>query len=89
MKLTSTTIATLRLIGKTGKTTGYGYVINIYPRRNLRTGTVQALIQRGLLENSGETLNVGATLDGLKGHYVPLYRLSDAGKQQLAEVSHD
>lgn len=89
MKLTSTMLTTIRLIGKSGKTTGYGYAINIYPRRNLRTGTVQALIQRGLLEDSGETLNVGITLDGLKGHHVPLYRLSDAGKQQLAEVSHD
>lgn len=59
-------------------TTGFGYNNNPTRKRYLNSNTVHALIKRRLLEQSGETV-------WWNDHDVPLYRLSETGKQALKD----
>jgi hypothetical protein len=57
-----------------GKTTEFGYTVDC-PRQYLNTHSVKALKKRGLLEQCGEM--------PWNGRSMPLYQISEVGKQAL------
>lgn len=76
-KPTAAMLHTLQQIGES-TCTAFGYNRNSTNKRYLNVNTVHALIKRGLLEQSGETM-------WWNDRKASLYRLSEAGKQTLRE----
>ncbi|SRR6266568_964058 len=83
MKLSPNMLKTLQNLQR-GKVTAFGYTFDTLGPTFLNGHSVKALIARGLLESCGE-VPWQTYMDGgdQRGHYVPVYRISEAGRQIL------
>lgn len=69
--------------------TAHGHCGNIYAPRPFHAGSVHALIVRGLLEQSQSVLIWDEDTPDGKTRFIPLYQISDLGKQVLNQFWHD
>jgi hypothetical protein len=83
MKLSPNMLKTLQNLER-GRTTVFGYTVGTLGPTYLNRHSVKALIKRGLLEPCGE-MPWQTYMDGgdQRGHYVPVYCISEAGKLAL------
>ncbi len=83
MQLSPTMLKTLRAL-QVGKTTAFGYTQDTGGATYINGNSVKALIRRGLLEQCGEMPWQTYMEDNqMKGHFVPVYRISEIGRSEV------
>lgn len=86
MKISPSMFALLNQL-QVGKTTAFGYTTGTHGKTYVNGKTVQALIRRELLVSCGEmpwqTYTEG---EQLRGHFVPIYCISDKGREVLLDA---